>query len=44
MAKKKRTLSPALKKWHSHLMAYKKDHPGISLKDAMRGAKKTYTR
>lgn len=42
MAKKKRKLSPALKKWHTHLMAYKKAHPGISLKEAMKKAKLTY--
>jgi len=44
MEKKKRKLSPAAKRWHDHLMAYKNAHPGISLKDAMKGAKSTYKR
>lgn len=32
----------ALQKWHDHLMAYRKAHPGKSLKECMKEAKKTY--
>lgn len=31
-----------LQKWHDHVAAYRKKHPGLSLKDAMHGAGKTY--
>lgn len=40
--KRKKGLPPALKKWQTHLMEYKKTHTGISLKQAMKGASKTY--
>ena len=40
--KRKKGLPPALKKWHTHLMEYKKTHKGLSLGQAMKGAKKTY--
>ena len=29
-------------KWMKHLMEYKKNHPNISLAEAMKKAKKTY--
>ena len=41
---KKRTLPDALKKWQAHLSAFRKAHPTMSMKDAMKEAKKTYTR
>lgn len=31
-------------RWMKHLMDYKKSHPDISLSDAMKKAKKTYTK
>jgi hypothetical protein len=42
MATKKRTLPDALKKWQSHLNQYRAKHPNLSLKEAMKQAKKTY--
>lgn len=39
---KKRTLPDALKKWQAHLSAFRKAHPTMSMKDAMKEAKKTY--
>jgi len=32
----------ALANWHAHLMAFRKAHPGMSLKECMKGASKTY--
>ena len=39
---KKRTLPDALKKWQAHLSAFRKANPSMSMKDAMKEAKKTY--
>ena len=39
---KKRTLPDALKKWQAHLSEFRKSHPTMSMKDAMKEAKKTY--
>jgi hypothetical protein len=39
---KKRTLPDALKKWQAHLSAFRKANPNMSMKDAMKEAKKTY--
>jgi len=33
---------PALKPWFNHLMAYKRAHPNLSLKQCMQAAKKTF--
>ena len=44
----KRTPSKAFleagKEWRAHLAEYRKAHPNMSLKQQMRGAKKTYKR
>lgn len=32
----------ALMKWHKHLQAFRKAHPGMSLKQCMKEASKTY--
>ncbi len=42
MEKKKRVLPEALKKWQSHLKKVREANPQLSLKDAMREAKKSY--
>lgn len=39
---KKRTMPDALKKWNAHLSAYRKANPNVSMKEAMKQAKKTY--
>lgn len=39
---KKRTLPDALKKWQAHLSEFRKANPSMSMKDAMKEAKKTY--
>jgi len=39
---KKRTLPDALKKWQAHLSAFRASHPKLSMKEAMKEAKKTY--
>jgi hypothetical protein len=39
---KKRTLPDALKKWQAHLSAFRTANPKLSMKEAMKQAKKTY--
>ncbi len=39
---KNRTLPDALKKWQAHLSAFRTSHPKLSMKEAMKEAKKTY--
>ena len=39
---KKRTLPDALKKWQAHLSDFRASHPKLSMKEAMKEAKKTY--
>lgn len=34
----------ALRRWFDHLMAYRKAHPGKSLKQCMKEAKATYSK
>jgi len=33
---------PALQRWTAHLNEFRRKHPHLSMKDAMKGAKKTY--
>lgn len=32
----------ALQRWHDHLQAFRKAHPGMSLKQCMKEASKSY--
>jgi hypothetical protein len=37
-----RTLPPALKKWNDFVKEYRKKHPNLSFKDALKQAAKEY--
>lgn len=40
--KRKKGLPPALKKWQTHLKQVRKDNPSLSMKEAMKKAKRSY--
>lgn len=39
---KKGVVPPALRAWSDHLQEYRRKHPKLSMKEAMKGASKTY--